>query len=71
MRATAWSVLLGDDLVVLGMRTYPDPVHAAFHLDRKRTIMCTDANRPMTPEFLEMKRWVSWICFEKLIILSR
>jgi hypothetical protein len=64
-------VLLGDDLVVLGMRTYPNPVHTTFHSDRKRTIVCTDAHRPMTPELLEMKRRVSWISFEKLITLSR
>lgn len=48
-------VLLADKLVIFGVRPYPEPLGAAFHIVGKRPVSLADPNRPDGSDPLEMK----------------
>jgi hypothetical protein len=45
---------LGKDLVVFGMRPYPDPGDPAFDIHTERAVMITDAYGPKFADSLQM-----------------
>jgi len=63
------NVLLTGDLVVFGVRPYPDPVHAAFDLDCERAVVISDTHGPMASESLKMKRRMPRVSLQQLEIL--
>jgi hypothetical protein len=67
----ALSALLAEQLVVLPMRSNPDPVHATFNFNGKRSVVAADAHGPMATKLFEMKRWVPRISLQKPKILVR
>ena len=51
------------------MRPDPEPDKAAIVLDCDSTIALTSAHRPVSPDHLEMQRWMVWIGLKQLVIL--
>jgi len=49
-------LFLADQLVILRMRTEPEPNHVGLVLYRQRPVMQAHANRPEAPDFLEVQR---------------
>ena len=57
-------LLLADNLVVLRMRTDPEPFDAAWHVMREGSVSLADTDRPHITDALEMKRWVPRVRLE-------
>jgi hypothetical protein len=47
------------------MRTDPEPEIAAVHVRRERAIAQANADGPVSPDPLELQRWMTWVTFEK------
>jgi len=65
--------MLGDggsarQLVVLGMRTDPEPQNSVISIHTQRAMAPADPNRPEPPDLLEMKRGMLGIALEKVIV---
>ena len=57
---------LADELVIIAMRTDPEPMYAACHREAKCAVVETDSNTMKSTicDGLEMQRWMNWICLE-------
>jgi hypothetical protein len=58
-----------DNLVVLGMRTDPEPLDPTRHLVSEGSISLAHADGANFPDSLEMKRWMLRVGLEKLEVL--
>ena len=50
------------------MRADPEPEIAAVHVNGEGAIAQADPDGPVTSDFLELQRRMTWIAFQKLII---
>src|SRR5450756_433000 len=50
------------------MRADPEPEIAAIHVHGERAIAQADPHGPVTPNLLELQRWMARIAFQKCII---
>lgn len=50
------------------MRADPEPEVAAADVDGEGSITQANPDRPVTSDFLELQRWMTWIAFEEFEI---
>ena len=62
---------LGDDGIILGMRTDPDPIDAVFDIQTKRPIMRPDSYHPEFIDLLEVERQMPRIRLQEGIVFIR
>ncbi len=59
--------LLADELIVLGVRAYPEPNEVLTRLNSERSMMRADAHRPKAAYLLKMKRGVPRISLQVFV----
>lgn len=57
---------LGNHVIILGVRSYPEPKDSIVHVDAQGAIMQADADRTVSTDVLEPKGWMSRISLEEL-----
>ena len=62
---------LAEQLVILCMRSDPEPDRAFGSVDGQRSVVRAHAGRPKTPDFLEADRWILRILLDMAICLVR
>ena len=62
---------LGDDGIILVMRTDPDPIDAVFDIQTKRPIMRSDSYHPEVIDLFEVERRMPRIRLQEGIVLIR
>lgn len=62
-------LVLADNLVVLRMRTDPEPLDAAWHIMREGPVSLADTDGPHITDALEMKRWMPRVGLEQFEVL--
>ena len=61
---------LADELVVIGMRTDPEPHEAAvWTVDAKNAVVESDSARPEAADPLEVERRMMWAGFQESVLL--
>ena len=61
---------LADELVVVGVRTYPEPHDAAVRtVDAENTVLKPDSARPEAPNLLEVEGGMMWIGFQESVLV--
>ena len=60
-------MLSAKQLVILGMRSNPEPNEAVGRLCGERAVAGTDASRPVWADFLELKRRVAVVFLEMFV----
>ncbi|HVN28431.1 MAG TPA: hypothetical protein VMT64_08100 [Candidatus Binataceae bacterium] len=63
------SIAGGEQAIVLGVISDPEPQDAVIGIYSERAMMKSDAARPESSNPLQIQRWMVRIGFEKLIFL--
>src|SRR4051794_39182845 len=62
-------VSLPDHLIVVGVRSDPEPQIAAFHLHGQSPVTASNPCRPKATDLLEMQGRMLWILLEQFVVL--
>jgi len=50
-----------EQLVIVGMRSDPEPQHIALVFHDHRPVVEADTDSPEASDLLEVQRWMTWI----------
>src|SRR5439155_26721250 len=60
-----------DDLVVVGVRSDPEPVNSLRHVVAERAVVIAHAHRPQFSDALEVERGMARVGLQQLVVLVR
>jgi len=63
-------LLLGNEGIVIGMRTDPNPIDAVRHIDTQGSVVCANPHRPEIINLFEAEGRMPRIRFQKRVVLS-
>jgi len=64
-------LLLGNEGIVIGMRTDPNPIDAVRHIDTQCSVVCANPHRPEIINLFEAEGGMPRIRFQKRVVLVR